>query len=199
MLEILRHRDALFDTKFHRIIYYLPNSHQHAHEEFIKKLKQVCPNLEVMFELPLPHDIKENLLPKLFLMDDLMGPILNTAYMEQFFSHDSHHYNCSVFFTLQNYYSSSKSKTVLRQTTYKILFNDPGDHILMRNISCQIAPTKPQFLTTCFQNLQPRFEDQQHYILIDSHPKSEMKQMPVRTKIFPDESNQITPICFFPN
>jgi hypothetical protein len=69
----------------------------------------------------------------------------------------------------------------------------------MRNISCQIAPTKPQFLTTCFQNLQRRFEDQQHYILIDSHPKSEMKQMPVRTKIFPDESNQITPICFFPN
>ena len=199
MLRVLEHRNLLFNTSFDRIIYFLPHANLSAHDDFIKKLQLVCPKLEIKFDLPLPGDIKADLLPKLFLIDDLMQPILISPYMEQFFAHDSHHYNCSVFFTLQNYYGSSKSKTVIRQTTYKILFNDSSDHTLMRNISCQIAPTSPQFLTKCFHTLESKFENYQHYLVIDSHPKSDMKQLFVRTKIFPDKNNEIKPLCFFPS
>ena len=199
MLNVLKHREVLFSTNFDRIVYFMPHKNFSAHQDFIKKMQSVCSKLEVKFELPTPGDIKSDLLPKLFLIDDLMGPLLNSVYFEEFMAHDSHHFNVSVFFTLQNYFGSSKSKTVIRQTTYKILFNDPADHTLMRNISCQISPQTPQFLTNCFQTLEQKFEHYQHYLLIDSHPKSAMKQLTVRSKIFPDQNNQITPICFFPN
>jgi len=138
-----------------------------------------------------------NFLPKLLLVDDQMVPLLNSPNMEDFFTQDSHHYNCSIFFTLQNYYSSGRSKTILRQCVYKIIFNDPGDRILIRNISCTVAPNA-QFLSKCFQMLEQRFPSDLHYLLIDTNPRSAMKQMVVRSQIFPNESNEIIPICFFP-
>lgn len=176
----------------------MPRAHAHAHEHYIGELKSVCSDIEILFGLPQAHDFRANFLPKLMLIDDQMVSLLNSADIEDFFTHDSHHYNCSVFFTLQNFYSSSRSKTIVRQSIYKVIFNDPGDKTLMRNISCLIAPTNPQFLSKCFQNLDSRFPDEQNYLLIDTNPKSVMKQMFVRAKIFPNKNNEIEPICFFP-
>ena len=133
----------------------------------------------------------------LLLIDDQMVDLLNSPFMETFFCATSHHFNNSIFFTLQNYYSSSRSKTILRQCIYKIIFNDPGDRILIRNISCAVSPNA-QFLSKCFKMLEQKFPSDLHYLLIDTNPRSAMKQMVVRSRIFPNSSNQIKPICFFP-
>ena len=178
-------------------MYYLPHSLQEAHSEFITKVQSICPEIEILYGLPTPQETRANFLPKLLLVDDQMVPLLNSPNMEDFFTQDSHHYNCSIFFTLQNYYSSGRSKTILRQCVYKIIFNDPGDRILIRNISCTVAPNA-QFLSKCFQMLEQRFPSDLHYLLIDTNPRSAMKQMVVQSQIFPNESNEIIPICFFP-
>lgn len=128
-----------------------------------------------------------------------MNLVFNDATMEETFSQNSHHHNLSIIFTSQNYFASSKNRTIIRQTTYKIIFNDPSDKTLMRNISCQISPSMPQFLSRCFKTLEQYFpEDQHSYILIDSHYQSPLKKLNVRSKVLPSSDNKIRPICFFP-
>ncbi len=174
----------------------MPSNLQTAHSEYMEKLKLLCPQIEIFYGLPTPDETRTNFLPKLLLVDDQMTAILNSPNMEDFFTQISHHYNCSIFFTMQNYYSSGRSKTILRQCTYKIIFNDPGDRILIRNISCTVSPNS-QFLSKCFTMLEERFPTDLHYLLIDTNPISPMKQMVVRSQIFPNTSGEIVPICFF--
>jgi len=128
-----------------------------------------------------------------------MDQIFGNPIMEDVFSQNSHHYNCSIIFTSQNYFSSSKNLTIVRQTNYKIIFNDISDKTLLRNISCKIAPSMPSFLSKCFKTLEQYFPtDNYHYILIDSNPESPMKKLAFRSKILPGSDNIIRPICFFP-
>lgn len=195
-MELLRHRTALFDTKFDKIMYYIPSELHEAHTEFLDKLRDVCPEIQILYGLPTEEETKSNFLPKLLLVDDQMSALLNSPFMETFFCATSHHFNNTIFFTLQNYYSSARSKTILRQCVYKIIFNDPGDRILIRNISCTVSPN-PQFLYKCFQMLEQKFPTDLQYLLIDTNPRSPMKQMVIRSKIFPNSSNEIKPICFF--
>jgi hypothetical protein len=126
--------------------------------------------------------------------------ILDSEVMINTFSQYSHHYNCSIIFTTQNYFAPSKQKTIVRQCNYKVFFNDRADQILIRNISCQITPTRPQFLSQCFKNLEQFFPNENYlYILIDSSKQSLLKKLPFRSKIFPDSDGIIRQVCFFPD
>lgn len=58
---------------------------------------------------------------KLCVLDDL-GFILNDkrSGFEEFFTTDSHLYNISLIYSIQNYYSENKSMTITRNTTERI-------------------------------------------------------------------------------
>jgi adenosyl cobinamide kinase/adenosyl cobinamide phosphate guanylyltransferase len=198
ILELLKHRNELFSTSFARIIYFVPSNNIDAHQEFIQKLKTVYPDLEIQTDLPKLSDIKGDRLSKLFIMDDLMNVVFNHPMMEEVFSQNSHHQNLSIIFTTQNYFASSKNRTIIRQTNYKIIFNDPSDKTLMRNISCQISGSMPQFLSRCFKTLEEFYpKDNFSYILIDSNAVSPLKKFQVRSKILPESDGKIRPVCFF--
>jgi hypothetical protein len=116
------------------------------------------------------------------------------AMLETFTQH-SHHYNSSIIFTTQNYFAPSKDRTLIRQTNYKIIFNDPSDQTLIRNISSKIG--SPKFLNLCFKRLQELFPAEKYlYLLIDSSKESQLSQMQVRSNIFPVDG-KVKPICFF--
>lgn len=185
-MEFLKHRNQLFTTSFARVIYFIPSVNIDAHQEFIRKLKSVYPQIEIQTDAPKINDIKADRLPKLFIMDDLMNVVFNDPFMEETFSQNSHHHNLSIIFTTQNYFASSKNRTIIRQTNYKIIFNDPSDKTLMRNISCQISGSMPQFLSKCFKTLEEVYpKDNFTYVLIDSNAMSSLKKFQVRTKITP--------------
>lgn len=197
-MEFLKHRDQLFTTRFARIIYFIPSANFDAHQEFIRKLKVVYPEIEIQTDVPKMNDIKGDRLPKLFIMDDLMNVVFNHPLMEETFSQNSHHHNLSIIFTTQNYFASSKNRTIIRQTNYKIIFNDPADKNLMRNISCKISGSMPGFLTKCFRTLEEIYpNDNFSYILIDSNAVSPLKKFQIRTRILPDTDGKIRPVCFF--
>ena len=186
ILDLLKHRNELFTTSFSRVIYFVPSNNLEAHQDFIQKLKSVYPHIEIQTDLPKMSDIKGDKLSKLFIMDDLMNIVFNHPLMEETFSQNSHHQNLSIIFTTQNYFASSKNRTIIRQTNYKIIFNDPSDKTLMRNISCQISGLMPQFLSKCFKTLEDFYpKDNFSYILIDSNAMSSLKKFQVRTKIIP--------------
>lgn len=114
------------------------------------------------------------------------------------FLQNSHHNSCSIIFTSQNFFSNSKSKTIIRQCTYKVFFDNPSDRVLLRTISCQIQPENPNFLLEIFRHLE-KFEPNNtfNYILIDANPQSVMRKLNVRSNIFPDQDGVVRPLCFF--
>lgn len=191
----------MFTTNFYRILLCVPSINAGAYDETYSELKQFVPNLELILDLPKPSDIRGDNLPKLLILDDLIIQISNNSFMEELFSQLSHHNSCSIIYTTQNFFSSSRTKTIIRNTNYKVLFRDRSDKLTLRNIGIQIAPEMPNFLNFCFKELEKYFPKENHrYILIDSHSQSPMQELFVRSKIFPDsKTNKIEPICFFIN
>ena len=65
MLEILRHRQVLFTTKFSKIFYYLPAKHLANQAAFISELKKACPEVLIRGGDPNYSDFRGDTLPKL--------------------------------------------------------------------------------------------------------------------------------------
>jgi len=168
------------------------------HHETYENMKKYFPGLEYCLDLPKASEIMFDNLPKLIIMDDLSQKLLRCPFMEEIFSRHSRHNSCSMIFTIQNYFADSKSKTIIRQCNYKVIFQSPTDLVLLRHISCQIKPDDGNFLIKVFQKLDKLFPTTRHkYILIDGEPESPMKDLRIRSNIFPNSNGRIEPICFF--
>lgn len=199
ILKLLKHRKQMFSTAFSRIVYCVPGNSLEAHQNFITQLKEVCPTVEVSIDLPKSSELKSDLLHKLFILDDLFHLISSSQLMTEAFLMTSHHYNSSLIFTTQNFFHQARDKSVVRNCSYKAIFNDKSDQTLIRNISSQIS--HPQFLASCFKSIESLFPEENYpYILIDSDKKSLLKKCPIRSRIFPmDPDNEVRPLCFFPD
>jgi hypothetical protein len=126
-----------------------------------------------------------------------MDPLFADPYMQTFFSNEIHGWNTSVIYTVQNYFNDKRGKTVIRQTSYKVIFNDPAEETLIASISQKFARGRTAFLADCFEKLEHSFPlEKRPYILIDSHSKTELKRLFIKTHIFPDSDNKMRPIYF---
>jgi hypothetical protein len=128
-----------------------------------------------------------------------MDTLFNNPLLLQLFIKDVHGYTTSVIFTLQNFYPQQKDKTIMRNTNYKVIFHDCSDQTLMGNISKQIAPKRSTFIAECFKILQQNYPDEKYrYIVVDSHPKSALKDLElfIKANIMPQKDNVIRPIFF---
>jgi hypothetical protein len=201
--NLVRNRERLFTSKFTRIIYCQPESLAHQTNECFQKIKAAFFTAELVNGLP---DISKlnldlNHLPCLLIIDDQMADFLDSAQMTSLLTIKVHHFNLTTLFTLQNAYFSSKyGRTISRNVNYKTYFYNRLDLRELRNISCQISPTSPNFMQANFDFLLQRYpSDPSHYIVIDGHHRSKMTNMHVYSHIFPDEQNEIKRIFFFPN
>jgi len=199
LINLIKHREQVFTTRFSRIFYCVPSKASNLHSAIFEEMKRFYPNLEFVLDVPKPTDVLCDDLPKLVMFDDLMNLIFENKFIEELFVQSSHHNSCSVVFTSQNFYSSSKNKNIMRQLTYKVLFNTlRTDQILLRTIGCQLKAENPNFLIDIFQTLEKLFPDDNFkYLVIDSEPQSIMKNLYIRTHVFPDKDGLITPLCFF--
>jgi hypothetical protein len=57
---MLRKRKQLFNTDFYRIVYFVPPSNIQTDFEFHQSLKNICPKLEIISNLPKGSDISGN-------------------------------------------------------------------------------------------------------------------------------------------
>jgi hypothetical protein len=195
-MKMIEHRKTLFTTHFSRIMYCIPAHNADLHQEFFNKLKAMCPEMELVLGLPTPNQVKSDTLPKLLLIDDLVKQLFADPFIEQCFVQNSHHQGCSIAFCTQNYYESSKSKTIVRQCNYKVFFNSNCDKTLLRNIGGEIEPNRPQILIEAFKLLKKQNPNDKHkYILIDGDSQTATPDFCIKTDIFP-VNGVIRPICF---
>ena len=177
-------------------MYCIPASKLQTHEEYFKQLKAICPEMELVLGLPNRSHINSDTLPKLIMLDDLAKDLLRDPFIEECFTQNSHHQNCSIVYCTQNYFETSKSKTIVRQCNFKVVFNSNCDQTLLRNIGAQIEPNRPTILTEAFKLLQNHNpSDKFKYLLIDGDNQSAMPDFFIRTNIFPLDG-VIRPICF---
>ena len=88
------------------------------------------------------------------------------------------------------------SRTLYRQTTYRLLFLDPGNRRYMFDVSMQIT-ADPNLLTNCFKKLERWCPDLKFpAILVDSHPQSPLKKYPIRANFLPRSDGTIQPILY---
>lgn len=134
----------------------------------------------------------------LFFSDDLMIPLFEDRSMELFFTNEAHGWNTSIIYTLQNYFPLKKDLTIVRQTSYKVIFNDVSDKTYLATISQRISG-RSNFLKESFLKLKKCAPDQRYnYIMVDSHPNSDLthRNLFIKTNIFPGKEKKIRPIFF---
>jgi len=201
IVNLIKFRHLLFDVEFDQIIYCEPESLVLRHNPIFEKIKAAFQNAQLVIGLPNISKMNLNLdvRPKLLVIDDLMGPFLSSEAMVELLSVECHHFNITTIFTLQNFFAPSKfGKTIFRNITYKCIFYNRLDLTEIRTISIQICH-QPRFLLESFEFLRREFPDEVGYLIVDGHINSPLKEMFVRSQIFPKGSdNEIKPIFFFP-
>lgn len=197
--EILRYRRQLFTTEFSAIFYCMPEAPFNAStQKYVEELKHICPDIQIIENLPGLELLQSSELPKLFVLDDLMESIFSTPYMSEFFTRTSHHFSNSIIFTSQNYFNNKRDLTITRNLSYKLIFYKTGELTYMSSI-CRQFSRDPSFLEKIFALLEheesPNGIDNK-FILFDSHPKATMRQFPVRAMILPRKNGEIRPLLF---
>jgi len=201
LLKLIIHRKLMFDVEFARIIYCQPETLVLRHNPIFEKIKDVYPEAQLVIGLPDVSALHLNLdvSPKLVLVDDQMTSFLNSESMVHLLTVDCHHFNITTIFTLQNYFAQSKfGRSFSRNCTYRCIFYNRLDLTEIRTISTQICQ-QPKFLLESFEFLRKEFPSLPAYLVIDGHVRSPLKELFVRSLIFPDEvTNEMKPIFFFP-
>jgi len=203
ILNLVKHRDSVFSEEFKRIIYAIPEESMHLHGSYLERLKQACASVQIHEGLPdldMLHLCSEKS-HKLLILDDLADQVFTNKQMLHLITKNSHHANCSLIITTQNYYFPTKyGKTFMRNCSEKIFFFDKSDAHLFSTISSQTFPSHPGFLKYCFDWI---YREQPNvlfkYVVLDSSSLSEFpRAMLARTNILPDEHGVVRPIFFFP-
>ena len=203
VLNLVQNRALVYDQTFERIIYCLPEDSLHLHQEYLKKMEEAFPNLEIIEGIPQLTElhIKDNKSHKLLIIDDLMISVFDTKAMIDLITKDSHHCNCSVVITSQNFFHPSKyGRTFVRNCSEKVLFFDKTDAKQLGMLSMQIYPNRPTFLKSCFDWIFKYHSTAKlKYLVIDSSILSHFPHNAlVRTFILPNANGKIEPILFFP-
>ncbi len=202
--NLIKYRTQVYTHHFERIVYALPETSIHLHQEFITNLKKAYSKIEIYEGLP---DVEELYLTadknthKLLVLDDLMMKVFSSSKMLELITNFSHHCNISVVIICQSLFLPAKHRlTLIRNCSEKVIFHDKVDQNQLQILSRHIFPSKPNFLKDCFTTLfNIKQRDELKYLLIDA---SMLSQLPhnaiVRTNIFPEKDGVIRPMFFFP-
>ena len=159
-------------------VYYFYSVWQKSFEtEDIKKI-------EFIKDIPNQESIEKisNNLHNLIIIDDLQTSALNSEFIANLFSRESHHRNISVFLILQNLFHQGKySCDISLNSHYFILFKNIRDYNQIKYLGNQMGIGKK--LTEAYLDATA---EPFSYLLIDLSPLSDSSYM-LRSNILPDE------------
>lgn len=98
ILNLLKHRDLVFNSTFVRVFYCIPPKSSEHHYSYIERLTKVYGQIEIIEGLP--KISRDNLLEgeghKLIILDDLVHDMMVSKEMHDIFTIHSHHAKISV-------------------------------------------------------------------------------------------------------
>jgi hypothetical protein len=199
IFNLIKYRKQMFLCPFSYIMYCRPPNPSSKDVNFENKLKEACDFIQFHDGLPNFEEISYISGEKLIILDDLILAVVSNSDVFNAITVGSNHHNINIILTTQNLYLQGKfSKTLLRNTTEKILFKDKSDKQWLETQSKQMFGDQeflPRAMSWLQQNISNSYE---HYILLDQNPKSKLHDdMLARTRILPDpKTGLIEPIFF---
>ena len=177
IFRIIENVSVMFKEKVYKIYYFytfwqnLFERFQNKNVSFIKGL----PNEDIIDKVT---DANHNLL----ILDDMQMTALNSSFIANLFSRESHHKNFSVFLILQNFFHQGKyGRDISLNSHYLILFRNKRDKNIIKILGTQIGLGKK------LENVYLDATNEVYgYIMIDLTPSGDSTYM-LRSHIFPDE------------
>jgi hypothetical protein len=194
--KLLKHRDVMFDRPFVKIVFAISEK-SNITKEMHTQLLQDVPNIELIRGLPDFDELSHLHGNKLVILDDHILTLINSEEMFNTITIASNHSNISLIITSQNFFLQGKySKTLHRNTSYKVIFRDRGDRQWLNLYSSQMYGNKShqlnQAMDWVIEHIPSHFD---HYIVVDNSPRSDMpSSMLCKTQIFPNADNEVEPI-----
>ncbi len=201
-LNLVKYRDIIYTHKFDRILYALPESSIHLHQNFLKDLEEACNFIEIIEGLPNINALDlavEQSSHKLLIMDDLMTKVFNSSEILELVTSTSHHSNISVVIICQSIFLPAKHRlTLVRNCSEKVIFHDKIDHNQLAVLSRHISSNNPNLLKECFDFIfQNTLKHDLKYVLLDASALSDLPYNAcIRTFIFPDKDGKVRPVFF---
>jgi hypothetical protein len=203
LVELIKYREQVFNIKFSRIIYSIPDSNIGVNTEVIKSLRTDCPNIEIESEFQSAE--QWNLIPNLsgkhvlLCIEDQYPSLAKSANFETLLISHSHHHSVSCIVTSQNYFlQSSRSTTLLRNFNYTIAFSARDGRRLSIELGSRIS-SNAKCLEEAFKWMRenPDMAPLQ-YVVIDASAQSHLpRALTLRSQITPvPPSDVINPIFF---
>lgn len=106
--------------------------------------------------------------PSWVILDDLMNDAAQSSEISDLFTKGSHHRNLSVILITQNFFAHGKQmRTISLNSHYIVLFKNPRDKTIARNIASQMHPNQ---IKTFQQIFEDATEKPHSYLFIDLKP-----------------------------
>lgn len=200
IVRLIENRHLLFDAEIKRIIYCVPETLALRPNPIFEQIKATFPTAEL--NLGLPDIVKLNLTLAansgvLLCIDDLMKSFFENEDMLTLLTAGVHHLALNLIFVIQDHYLNAKHRlTFMKNCSYRVIFFNRLDLTEIRTISTQICQ-QPKFLLDSFEFLKKEYPDEPAYIVFDGCGKSPLKNLFVRSQIFP-VGGQTRPVFFLP-
>ena len=201
-MKLVQFRNDVFNEKFDRILYALPESSLHLHQNFLENLREVCSFVEIVEGLPDIDSLNlgtEKSSHKLLIMDDLMSKAFASSKILELVTSTSHHSNISVVIICQSIFLPAKHRlTLIRNCSEKVIFHNKVDYNQLAVLSRHMSPGHPNLLKHCFDFIyENTTKEDLKYVLIDSSPLSDLPYNAcIRTFIFPEKDGKVRPVFF---
>ncbi len=148
--QLLRNNALLIDPPPKRIVW----MYRRWQPMYDTMKNTIIPPIEFVKGIPVDieqdHYLDTNI-PNLLIMDDLMNVTSKDQRINDIFTVDSHHRNCSVITMNQNLYYN-KDPTQRRNSHYLMLFNNPVDKQSIMTLGRQMYPSNSQYFVRHFED-----------------------------------------------
>ena len=126
------------------------------------------------------------------VLDDLLVDAVNSKDVAEIFTRGCHHYNLSLMYLVQNVLQQGKmARLIALNTSYMVLFRQPGDYAQFAYLGRQMYPFAPQRFLECYTHAVSRPHG---YLFVDNLPSTEENDR-LASNILPDEADDLTLYC----
>lgn len=150
LCDLLESENGILETDFERVIY-LRGVPTKSDGRLRQKFGQ---NLIVFDEIPTQEILLsfcDNKKRTVLVIEDLDEQACSSSLISKFFCAYSHHCNCSVIFTTQNFFRPGKERlTLVRNATHLVLFPNNLDQSVIRLLAQKVYTKNPKLVVELF-------------------------------------------------
>ena len=150
VLKLLESWNILVDSQFDYIVWSYGQK-----TEALEKIKKLYGD-KITLVVGIPDDLTGFTKQKqhgVFIFDDSQSEICDSQEIADLFTKKCHHENISTIVIFQNLFCEGKHrKTIYRNASYLILFNNPLDYTLAYSLARKIYPQRSSIFLDMFKN-----------------------------------------------